>query len=100
MLAGGMVWFRAVAPKFKIQYEDKGTVSRKLTQPPCCSTSFESSRFKDWTEIIIFFNIKPSRYKICLKFSVFTGNFTFKVPASAQVLACMRAKHFETHLHV
>ena len=44
--------------------------------------------------------IKPFPHKFRSKFTAFTGYFTFKEPASAQVLACVRAKHFETHLHV
>ena len=46
----------------------------------------------------IFKIIKPLPHKFRSKFTAFTGYFTFKVPASAQVLACVRAKHFETLL--
>ena len=41
-----------------------------------------------WVKYVtVALNIKPSCYKICWKFSAFTGYFTFKGPASAQVLA-------------
>ena len=44
-------------------------------------------------------NIKPLPGNLHIKFMAFTRFFTFKGPASAKVLACVRAKHFETHLH-